>query len=55
MGGGACSIVCVCTSSPNNAAIGNDTSPVKNNDTIELVHVASNKLLNRSVLSPSDG
>eukprot|EP00731_Ephydatia_muelleri_P024850 Em0016g1121a len=31
---------------PNNAAIGNDTSPVKNNDTIELVHVASNKLLN---------
>lgn len=31
---------------PNNAAIGNDTSPIKNNDTIELVHVASNKLLN---------
>ena len=47
--------LCVCTSSPNNAAIGNDTSPVKNNDTIELVHVASNKLLNRSVLCPSDG
>ena len=43
------SIVVLRTPSPSDAAVGNDTSPVKNNDTVELVHVASNKLLNRSV------